>query len=141
MGEAHRVIVRVGLALAALGAGGSASALIVGRDAEGEAAKLEKEGRFREVAARVYLLITAPFFEREGGRAKDDASRRRWQAEALKALKLAHESFLKAADDYQRAAAAPRAGAVTPDFCRRKAAEVHEQAEAVAALLKAREQP
>ncbi|MBM4039973.1 MAG: hypothetical protein FJ290_15830 [Planctomycetes bacterium] len=257
MGGPRCAVIRLGLALAALYAGGRARALIVGRDAEGEAAKLEREGKFREaavwrlaaarafdeliipfeveqtraysqfgkrdlaaictqraeklyppkvkanralyeqdlqkaggeevraaverdvtellakfayvptaipcrlsdtaqkeregkwaeaadcreVAARVYLLITAPFFEREGGRAKDEASRRRWQAEALNALKLARESFLKAADNYQRAAAAPKAGAVSPEFCKRKAGEMQEQAEAAAALIKAKEQP
>jgi len=259
VGGLHRAVIRFGLALAALGVGGPASALIVGRDAEGEAAKLEKEGKFREaavwrlaaarafgeliipfevenarafsqfgkkdlaaicaqraeklyppkvkanralyeqdlqkaggedaraavereateilvkfayvptaipcrlshteeqeregkwaeaadyreVAARIYLLITAPFFERESGRAKDDASRGRWQAEALKGLKLARENFLKAGDNYRRAAGAPRprAGAPSAEFCEQKATEMREQAEAAAALIKAREQP
>jgi len=112
--------------------------------------ELEKEGKwaeaadYREVAARVYLLITVPFFERESDRAKGEKGYRRWQVEALENLKLARESFVAAAENYKRAAdpTGGKGGAPPAErsaFHLRKAAEMHDQADALSFLIAAKE--
>ena len=112
-------------------------------EAEEKKGNWQTAGDYREVAARVFLLVTAPFFERESDRAKDGERQARLRAESPKYLKLARESFARAAENYARAAEehARRTDAQSARLaarCRRKAAEMETEAGQVALLVEAR---
>jgi hypothetical protein len=95
---------------------------------------------YQELAGRIYLLVTVPFFEKESDAAKDPKTYRRLQVESLKYLKLARENFVAAAQNYARAAqtSAQKADVQSRDrsaFYSRKAAETQQEAEALLPLI------
>ena len=97
---------------------------------------------YRELAARVFLLITVPFFEVESDRAPEDETQAHFRGEALKGLKSAHENFVAAKRDYQRAtsaAAKNREEAVhnRSEYFSQKVSEMEREANQVSALVDA----
>ena len=92
-------------------------------------------GNYREMAARLYLLVTAPFFARESWLAPDAATRTLFHDEGRRYLAKAQSEFERAAANYRRAA--DKAAAADAERCRRLAAATDDEAKAVAVLLAA----
>jgi len=96
---------------------------------------------YRELAARMYLLVTVPVIEKESDAAKDPKDCRRYQVESLKYLKLAREEFAAAGANYRKAAGAVAAKGDAQsgrlrDFRVRKAAEMDDQVEFLLPLIR-----
>jgi hypothetical protein len=100
---------------------------------------------YREVGARIFLLITVPFFEKESDRAPNENRRDKLQRDALKYLELARDDFVRAAENYRRAVQ-PLAGKEDANsrrlsaFYTRKAAEMEAQAQMLTPLVAAKKE-
>ena len=95
---------------------------------------------YREVAARILLLVTVPFLEKESDRAWSENLREKLQRDALKYLELSRDEYVKAAENYRRAAQAlaSKGDAKSRDLFAlygRKAAEMDAQVPALALLI------